>query len=124
MSTKIKVKGWGYRGCTLSVYHVRHVSQDELDNMEAILPPILAEIAYGDYCGYVKTAIHIAVDDLNSIDVHGGITYTNEHADNRVYGFDCGHYGDTIAAWTLARVAAETERLADGLLAYEPERDA
>lgn len=54
----------------------------------------------GHYCGYVTFPKEIA-PDKNELNVHGGITWDNEHLpDKRIIpdawtmGFDCAHWGD------------------------------
>lgn len=52
------------------------------------------------------------------IAVHGGLTFSDrgdgQYLDRRHwwFGFDCAHYGDTLAFWTLERVKGETQKLA------------
>lgn len=103
------------------------------------------------YCGYVKTELpeSLTIDDLNEqydIRVHGGLTYGVD-ADGWV-GFDCAHFGDICvdadgqrldvqafgmplvdpgdrfaSIWPVERVKAETNRLADQLIAIETARE-
>lgn len=53
--------------------------------------------------------------DLEDVDVHGGITYseigTYEGRNYWVIGFDTGHYSDDISTWTKDRVREETINL-------------
>lgn len=120
------IKEWVYRGCKLSINHVQIVPRSEAARMEALLSladPPLDKIANGHHCGYVETTTHISEDAISMCDVHGGITFTDDKGDTIVYGFDCGHYNDTLVFWTVERVTDETQRLADEILAYEPEDD-
>ena len=131
MMAFIVLKTWTYRGCTLSINHVQNIPDYEIEKMKALwggeLSPVMAQLVRGHYCGYVESAIHITDEDIDLIDVHGGITYAHTKDNTAVYGFDCNHYPGTIDEWTIERVTAETERLADAILQYqieEPERDA
>lgn len=62
---------------------------------------------------------------LYSIDVHGGLTYTdfgngeNAPKDWWVFGFDTSHYNDTLEKWPKEAVEAETKRLFSQLLDIE-----
>ncbi len=53
------------------------------------------------YCGYCRLPKRYNVEAgyggiLTWVPVHGGITYSKEHEDgSMVYGFDCGHSGDS-----------------------------
>ena len=91
-------------------------------------------------CGYI--GVHPAhpwhgrsYDETGPRDasVHGGITWSAEHADNPgldfasiptdcwVMGFDCAHHGDTMAICTLDYVCSELESLSAQLAAAAAE---
>jgi hypothetical protein len=73
------------------------------------------------HCGYVT--LPRPVDDQGydglaaGVDVHGGITYASEDGDGYRYGFDTAHYDSGPVANDEAWCRAETERMADQLLA-------
>jgi hypothetical protein len=62
---------------------------------------------------------------IYSIDVHGGLTYTdwgngeNAPKDWWVFGFDTSHFQDDIERWPKEAVEAETKRLFSQLLDIE-----
>ena len=43
-----------------------------------------------------KAHINSLDEKLDSMEVHGGITYNNEHGDIIILGFDCAHAGDLM----------------------------
>lgn len=98
-------------------------------------PPML-----GFYNGYVAVppahaAYGLHYDKLQDVDVHGGLTYGELEPDGWVYGFDTGHAYDvwpeatmpewlremrerrTGIEWTLEKLEAEVNRLAEQLAA-------
>lgn len=72
------------------------------------------------YCGYaVLPENHVLYDAesefderIVNIDVHGGITYMNNHE----IGFDCMHYGDNIINCNKEFVIAEIHKMIDQLI--------
>lgn len=71
------------------------------------------------YCGYaVLPEDHILYDRqtefndiINTIDVHGGVTYMKDH----VIGFDCNHFGDDIVKCNEEYVINEIHKMIDQL---------
>ncbi len=114
MSAKV-MKKWQYRGANLIVKHIRLVPKFEIDALleTTIRDETIMMFKDGHYCGYVETSEIVSKFE---IDVHGGVTFYEENTDTVIYGFDCGHYKDTIDFWNLERVIKETERLADNIL--------
>ena len=53
-------------------------------------------------------------DDI-PVDVHGGLTYSQQMGDYWVVGFDTAHFSDTIEKWPMEAVLAETQKLFDQL---------
>lgn len=49
------------------------------------------------------------------VDVHGGLTYSENENGSWVIGFDTRHHGDTLEKWPMEKVEAETIRLRDQL---------
>jgi hypothetical protein len=79
-------------------------------------------IGFGPYhCGYVTLPRPVdgkGYDGLAAgIDVHGGITYADTDGDGYRYGFDTAHVDSAAIAGDEAACKAETERMADQLLA-------
>jgi hypothetical protein len=92
--------------------------------------------------GYVilpKTSklANIGYDELNEkIDVHGGLTYSEEVCEKDledfnlpesnlgdwIVGFDTAHFGDNQDKWTYENVLEETERLKRQLLVLDEEK--
>jgi len=73
--------------------------------------------------GYVKLpAGHkyygVHYDDI-PVDVHGGLTYSEQEGDYWVVGFDTAHYMDNENTWPKERVIEEAERLRDQLMQFE-----
>lgn len=50
----------------------------------------------GHLCGYIKISKDVKDDLVESLDVHGGITYDSVHEDGRWIGFDCAHSNDYL----------------------------
>lgn len=81
---------------------------------------VLRKLVFETYrCGYVQAHKGQSID-INSIECHGGITYSNgaptplPEDNNSLYiGFDCAHFGDNMEYWTLERVCAECEYIVD-----------
>jgi hypothetical protein len=89
------------------------------------------------YCGYVRVPLthplagkYYDHEDIESIRVHGGVTFCTRSNDGFWIGFDCGHgfdwfgYHDSATGigyehpgmiWTEEDVMKETERLAEQL---------
>lgn len=104
------VRQWEYKGMMLEVKHINLFSDfSDIDGLHT-------DLTNGHHCGYV-TISHRALgeNEVNSLEVHGGITFQEEHAHlNRyTYGFDCAHYNDTIAHWDAERVSQECQDLAN-----------
>lgn len=95
----------------------------------------------GNYCGYVEIpenhpfyqCNYIGCDSkLNSLDVHGGITFSDDSkelcyelsSNFWCIGFDCAHAGDFVEnvsdghKWTFDEVKAEVEKLAKQVKDY------
>lgn len=96
-------------------------------------------------CGYVALgmehpAASMSMDELNAnVDVHGGVTYLEQHGDMMVVGFDCLHgydspdysiphaselepydiFGNDGRVWTLEAAMGETQYLAQQLARME-----
>lgn len=69
--------------------------------------------------GYVKLPkghkyYGVHYDDI-PVDVHGGLTYSEEEDGFWVVGFDTAHGGDHSRNWTKERVEEETKNLAKQL---------
>ena len=58
----------------------------------------------GNWCGYVRLpkGSRITMEQAESaFEVHGGVTYCRREEDKHLWvGFDCGHAGDIIPAFT------------------------
>ena len=55
---------------------------------------------WGHLCGYVEVDEFSGVpDDVNTLDVHGGITFDRVVDGKRTIGFDCAHLGDCIPGY-------------------------
>jgi hypothetical protein len=46
------------------------------------------------YCGYVGTKTRFTETEVELMDVHGGVTYTEMVGNLMIIGFDCAHVGD------------------------------
>lgn len=101
----------------------------------------LSETGWGN--GYVvipkNHPLHgVYYDDID-IDIHGGLTFSEEVTDKLVkafetsdlttddvgkwiIGFDCAHYGDTISSCPKQYVESETKRLLNFVKKYKHEK--
>lgn len=75
------------------------------------------------YCGYVVISplhcLHAKdYQDLNMIEVHGGLTFGEFDDKGTVYGFDCNHWTDNIITCNLDYVTNECNLLADQLIGW------
>ena len=71
-----------------------------------------------DYrCGYVCLHDNDVINS-NKIGCHGGITWFGYHDEfeKSCIGFDCAHYGDTLAKCTLEYCVEECEKIVDQIL--------
>jgi hypothetical protein len=55
----------------------------------------------GHLCGYIVVdGTHpwhaLTYNDLNYVDVHGGLTYSDDKPNYTTFGFDCAHAGDVV----------------------------
>jgi len=55
----------------------------------------------GHLCGYITVdGTHpwhaLTYNDLNDVDVHGGLTYSDDKPNYTTFGFDCAHAGDLV----------------------------
>ena len=97
-------RGWGNGYVAIPPTHPLHLGN--LDNMQP---------------DDIKKQINL----VQSLNVHGGITLNDlgygKTAPKHwwVFGFDTGHYGDTIQKWPKEAVEAETKRLFCQLLDIE-----
>lgn len=53
------------------------------------------------WCGYVLAPINLPKESLESLDVHGGVTWCAETDHGWVVGFDCAHGGDLVPAYGI-----------------------
>lgn len=60
-------------------------------------------------------------DKLQEIDVHGGLTYSEQEGDYWTFGFDTSHYSDTAENWTKDRVRDEAIKLLQQLTGQRQE---
>ena len=82
----------------------------------------------GYYCGYVKIpTLHPfygeKYQDLEDIDVHGGLTFSGYlddiGEDKYLLGFDCGHAGDNVKIHDENYTLQECKKLVDQLIEVE-----
>jgi hypothetical protein len=65
--------------------------------------------------GYVAVPLEhpwygLDCDEID-VDIHGGLTFSEEIDNYWVFGFDTNHYGDNLLNWPKLRVIDETMRL-------------
>lgn len=56
----------------------------------------------GHLCGYI-TGLLKALENIDELDVHGGITYHELEKDGYAIGFDCAHYTDLLPSTEIVR---------------------
>lgn len=83
----------------------------------------IGSLSGGWHCGYVDVPgthpLHGKhYDDVN-VDVHGGLTYSDNVEENESwrFGFDTAHHGDGAAEQSLNYLTAQCIKLADQLVA-------
>lgn len=87
-----------------------------------LIPNFNWEYGWGNgYCsiGPRHKLYKVGYDFIDTIDVHGGLTYANLEDSRWVLGYDCCHYGDTIYTCSKQFVEEETLRLKEQLENYK-----
>lgn len=92
----------------------------------------------GHYCGYVELPassrlVGLPTQDID-IDVHGGVTFSEQVNDHWTIGFDCAHAGDYVPGledigfnvgaheWTVPEVENEVRTMIDQVIDLEDEQ--
>ena len=95
---------------------------------------VLRVLATGHLCGYVGVCTSsplygIDYEFLDSVEVHGGLTYSGKMSDSDKwwFGFDCAHFGDRLPLYSdgtgvyrdMDYVKNEVENLVEQLIKLE-----
>lgn len=99
---------------------------------------VLRVLATGHLCGYVGVCTSsplygIDYEFLDSVEVHGGLTYSGKMSDSDKwwFGFDCAHFGDLVPFYSLVGrevyrdmryVTEELKSLVDQIINIEDDR--
>jgi hypothetical protein len=68
------------------------------------------------YCGYIGTTTRLESEDIEGLDVHGGVTFDQNHFDLLIIGFDTAHFDDDRPEiQNLDYVRGQLQGLADQL---------
>lgn len=101
---------------------IRRVPGSEVD-----FRAVMDSVRNGWRCGYVGVPagnLYYGKDnlgDVGDLEVHGGVTFSAEdlrgvQGVDWWLGFDCAHYGDTIAVCTLEYCMKQCEHLAEQIV--------
>lgn len=116
-----------YKGCRY------YITENSFGIDLALLDMLSPSLSW--YCGYViipKTSslykLDTSDDKVQSIDVHGGITfadYMHDSSGKKVFclGFDCSHAGDNIYDQDLCYVREECKKLIEEIIRIDKESE-